>query len=64
MAIDLTTTAQTFVSNSAIPDASNILDVPGKIALDNENNQAYVMDNELGLIAIDLKTGRRVVMSR
>ena len=64
MALDIETKAQSFVSNSSLPDASNVLDTPDKFTIDADNKQVYLMDHELGLIVIDMATGTRVVMSR
>jgi len=64
VAVDLATGARTIVSDQITPDAVNGLGAANAIALDGANNRALVTDVYLGVVAVELTSGDRVIVSK
>jgi hypothetical protein len=65
IAIDLDSGARTVISDSSVPDAANMFDFATGVALDRRNNRALVLDaDRQSIIAVELSTGERVIVSQ
>ena len=66
ISIDLTSGVKTILTDPTHPNTDNALRAAGRIALDSANNRALVVEKSgeiFGIVAVDLDTGARTILS-